>query len=127
MEKEQKPKFFKSPNRDTWVKGKLRQMSLRWPPRSEALKRARKERGKYQCGMCLELFGSHSVHLDHINPVVDLQTGFVDWNTFIDRLFPDVEGWQVLCETCHGAKTSMEDDLRTHFSQKKKLAKAKKV
>lgn len=117
---EKKPKKI---NRDNWVKGKLRQMSLRWPPRSEALKLSRKERGKYQCAMCMDLFKGHQVHLDHIESVIALNNDGFDWNNFIPRLFCDVEGFQVLCTTCHEIKTFKEDKMRAHFNEIKREAK----
>ncbi len=102
-------------------------MSLRWAPRNEAKKLARKERGLYECAMCHELFRDHQVHLDHVLPVIDIRDGFVDWNTFIERLFPFEEGWQVLCTICHDAKTRCEDTMRSHFnSQRKEIIKKKK-
>jgi 5-methylcytosine-specific restriction endonuclease McrA len=94
-------------------------MSLRWPPRSEALKRSRKDRGLYQCAMCHELFKSHKVHLDHIHPVIALDQKEFNWTNFIERLFCDVEGFQVLCTSCHDAKTAIEDQMRMFFKHEK--------
>lgn len=70
--------------------------------------------------MCKELYKTNQVHLDHINPVVDVKSGWVDWNSFIDRLFCTAEEFQVLCSTCHDAKTKIEDAMRVHFTQEKK-------
>lgn len=112
---EQTSRKFKAPNRDTWVKGKLRQMSLRWPPRSEALRRSRADRGLYKCAMCHDVFKMHQVHLDHKVPVIALDQKEFNWTNFIERLFCDVEGFQVLCTTCHDAKTAIEDQMRMFF------------
>jgi len=51
--------------------------------------------------------------VDHINPVVDPAVGFVDWNTYINRMFLEEKGYQVLCHACHGIKTRDERELRT--------------
>ncbi len=97
----------------------LRRATYRWKERGEALKAARIERGLYKCADCKNQFKAKEVQLDHILPVVDPKTGWIDWNTFITRLFVFKEGWQVLCSTCHDQKTMLEDALRNAFSKKK--------
>ena len=44
---------------------------------------------------------------DHIIPVVGPE-GFVDFNTFITRLFVEKDGYQALCEECHKSQTDKE-------------------
>ena len=114
------PREPKKVNRTTWVKAKLRSASLYWPPRSEAMRLARVERGKYRCSLCLDLFRSNQVQLDHIEPVVDVRVGFVDFNTFIERLFCDVENFSVVCKACHESKTAIEDSMRQFHKKRKK-------
>jgi hypothetical protein len=117
----------KKPNRNTFVKGLLRRGSFHWKPRNEALKLARVERGKYKCAMCEELFGPREVILDHIDPVVDPKQGFVGFDTYIERLYCDVEGFQVLCNACSDAKTLVEDEMRKHYkTQRDELPDLKK-
>ena len=111
---------FKAPNRETWVKGKCRQFSLKWPPRNEALKRSRKDRGLYQCNMCKDLFKVKQVHVDHINPVIPINQQQFNWESFINNLFCDVEGFQILCTNCHDVKTRLEDDMRVYYRNNKK-------
>lgn len=98
----------------------LRRATYRWKERGEALKSARIERGLYKCASCFQDFKAKEVQLDHIYPVVDPKIGWIDWNTFIQRLFVFKEGWQVLCKTCHDEKTMLEDALRHAFSKKKR-------
>ncbi len=123
------PKKYKAPNLETFIKSKLRQASLRWPPRSEALKRARRQRGKYECAYCLNLFSAERIHLDHIEPVVPLagaplrENGKIDFNIWIERLFCTPEQFQALCTECHNAKTAREDSMRSFYNQKKKVKK----
>lgn len=120
-------KEFKLPNRNTWVKTVLRRASLRWPGRNECFKRARVARGLYKCAMCLsEKFKSNQVHLDHIDPVIDISVGFNGWDDYINRLLPDVEGFQVLCVNCHEIKTALEDSMRTKLGQMRKEKGIKK-
>lgn len=99
---------------------KLRRISYQWPPRKEAIRRARVERGSYKCATCEGLFGPKEIQLDHINPVVDEEAGFIDFNTYIDRLFCSTEGFQVLCRTCHDTKTFMEGEIRKQVKRENK-------
>ena len=62
----------------------------------------------YTCKGCKKEFPAKDVQVDHIDPVVCPKAGFVDWNTFVDRLFCGVENLQILCTTCHDKKTAKE-------------------
>lgn len=90
----------------------LRSASVRWPSRNEALKRARKSRGVYECAECAGLFKKKQISLDHVSPVIETAIGWVNFDTFIHRLFCEPEGFQVLCDSCHSIKTEMENELR---------------
>lgn len=101
---------------NSFVKGALR--SARWPPKYEALLRAFTERkvniatGRvakhYLCASCSIDFPLKQVQVDHIHPVIDPYTGFVSWDVLIERLFCEVDGFQVLCDSCHSEKTNKE-------------------
>lgn len=104
----------------SWLITKLRSASLQWPPKNWAKALARVERGKYKCASCEGIFGNKEVVLDHIEPVIDPEVGFVDWNSYIERLFCQKEGFQVLCQECHDIKTELEDRLGGRTSFKKK-------
>ena len=119
--KEPKVKKVKSPEqiRKDFVIATLRRASYRWFSRSEALTRARISRGVYKCEMCLQPFPKKEVHLDHIHPIVPV-TGFDTWDGYIERLFCNVDGFSVLCENCHYAKTSVETSQRKINRDKKK-------
>ena len=110
-----------------FIRGGLRSISMRWPPKNRVKVRARIARGVYLCaGYGKE---AHEVPaslppkpgnkrrinnsvVDHIQPVVDPRVGFVDWNTLIKRLFCEEDGFQLLCHECHSAKTADERKLR---------------
>ena len=62
----------------------------------------------HMCSECLKLFPKNKMRADHIDPVVDPRRGFVDWNTYIERMFVEVEGFMALCEGCHDIKTKEE-------------------
>lgn len=53
--------------------------------------------------------------LDHILPVIDVK-GFKnkewDWNEYLERMFCDANGFQVLCEDCNYLKTQVENEER---------------
>lgn len=71
-----------------------------------------KETGKlaqhYKCAKCKGNFPAANVVVDHVNPVVDTMVGFVDWNTYVERMFCEADGLQVLCKPCHSDKTAQE-------------------
>lgn len=101
----------------------LRRASYRWYARTVALKKARVARGEYVCAMCkVSGFKVKGVKLDHIEPVIDVKTGFTGWDDYIARMFCGPEGFQVLCDTCHKSKTTVESELRKHY---RKLNKEK--
>lgn len=102
----------KVPNLRHFLTNKLRRISYQWPPRKTAIKRARIERGKYKCNICENIFGPKEIQLDHIEPVVGYEDGFIDWNNYLERLFCAEEGFQVLCKPCHEAKTFLENQIR---------------
>lgn len=105
----------------------LRRMSYKWKPRNEVKKKARIRRGIYLCAGCGGEFPNKEVCLDHVVPVVDPEKGFESWDVYIERMFPEEEGFQVLCSTCHDEKTAKENSTRKSKKRaKKKLTKKKK-
>lgn len=108
----------------------LRSATNRWGPKAEALRRARVKRGEYVCALCNKHMGATTWRtyksgkrkgqpkkvkdaiVDHLQPVVDPDTGFVDWNTYIERMFCEVDGFQVICHDCHERKCAEERELR---------------
>lgn len=102
----------------SFVTSALRAASRRWPPKYKALKEAfagRKVNAKtgklamhYTCAKCKKLFVAADVQVDHIEPVVDPKKGFVSWDSFIERMFCEMENLQVLCKADHKVKTDQE-------------------
>ena len=62
----------------------------------------------YHCAGCGGEFTNKDVEVDHIIPVVDQSVGFVSWDLYISRLFAPRSNYQVLCTTCHKAKSKKE-------------------
>lgn len=104
----------------TWLVPKLRRLSFMWPPRNEAKKLARVERGKYKCAKCNNIFGPNEIVVDHIYPVVSVEEGFTNLGDYVESLFCKVEGFQILCKADHDAKTLAEDILRENNKKIKK-------
>ncbi len=102
----------------SFVTSALRAASRRWPPKFKALKEAfvgrktNKKTGKlamhYKCAKCKKHFVATDVQVDHVLPVVDPKVGFIGWDSFIDRIFCEIENLQVLCKPCHKVKTEEE-------------------
>ncbi len=111
----------------SFIRGGLRSISMRWPPKNKVKQNARIERGVYLCAGYKKEAHEVSASLpplpgnkrrinnsvvDHISPVIDPKIGFVDWNTLIKRLFCEADGFQLLCHGCHTKKTADERKLR---------------
>ena len=70
--------------------------------------RAKKDAVCYLCNVCDQYKGSTKVAVDHKEPVISVEDGFIDWNTFVERLFCAPENLQVICDECHQKKTNKE-------------------
>ena len=124
----------KSFNENAAIRGVLRRLFARSPAVREALLKVRREVPKhnkdgsrskkdavqYLCAVCNTWTKSTAVSVDHINPVVDVN-GFVDWNTFVTRLFCDSSNLQVICDNCHNEKTNAERVARLLIQYTKEL------
>lgn len=105
-----------------FVVGALRQAHKRWRPKYERIEAAfvgkhnnpatGRMRKMYRCECCQELFPQKDMRADHVEPVVDPETGFVDWNTFIERMFVEFDGYSAICIGCHQVKSAHERELR---------------
>lgn len=108
----------------------LRAASRRWPVKWKVMKGAlagtmvNPQTGKkvqqYRCAMCRNLFPAGNMVVDHIEPVVDTMQGFVDWNTYIERMFCEADGLQPLCKGCHDVKTKREKQERKDAAKRKR-------
>lgn len=110
-----------------WIIWNIRKMSYRYPLRSKAFAAARIDRGVYRCANCNMKFGSKDIQVDHVIPVVDPAKGFTDWNDYIERMFCDVDGLQILCrDACHRDKTQAENKSRRERIKARKKKRASK-
>jgi 5-methylcytosine-specific restriction endonuclease McrA len=83
-------------------------------------KKTKRLSSHYLCNSCQEEFPTSEVNVDHIYPVVSPDDGFTTWDKFISNLFCPPEHLQVLCKTCHDAKTLRENKQRRENVKNKK-------
>lgn len=104
---------------------------------------SKKNRVNFKCAHCTKLFEKKDVNVDHTDPVINPETGYIDWNTYISRLFildawnvtkPTVEqkelarkSFSVLCLACHSTKTATELVSRRQTAKKRKKTDDKHV
>lgn len=102
-----------------FVISQLRKASYKWKYRTEAIRKARIDRGVYICATCQKLLMAKDFCVDHKDPVVD-ERGFVDWNTYVPRMICHTDNWQILCKECHDEKTQKEKEGRKLYREKYK-------
>lgn len=101
------------------IRSCLRQKSRWWKPAAEVKKLARRaykgknklQKWEYQCNHCKNWFMEKEMAVDHIIEAGTLTCG-KDLEKFVEKLFVEVDGLQVLCnkrndgkESCHKKKT----------------------
>lgn len=96
--------------KEKFVMHELRRIHCKWPARKPAIVNNRIARGKYKCQKCGDIVGYKDFDIDHIKPVISVNRGFVDWNEYIERLFAETDGYQLLCKPCHKKKTFEEEN-----------------
>ena len=110
-------------NENAAIRGALRRVFARSPIVKEVMdegkryvphynkdgSRSKKDRVEHHCQVCDKWYPAKNVEVDHIDPVISTDDGFVDWNTFVKRLFYcGKEKLQRICDWCHNAKTALE-------------------
>ena len=121
---------------ESFIKNALRAAHKKWGPACRAKTNARVRRGWYMCAGCNQevpstipavyqsgkkkgkSYRKENALKDHIDPIVDPKTGFVDWNTYIERSYSEIENYQILCSACHEKKTAEERAIRTEVKRK---------
>lgn len=92
-------------NLKTRLRSAIRLVWLRSPIRYEILRRARTERGLYECSLCLDKFPIKEMQVDHIIPIgsIGLHDSKLDFTEFVYRMF--YTEMQAVCYDCHKKKT----------------------
>lgn len=99
-----------------WVRSALRSKSLRWPPRGEALKLARRkyvgtnkmQKWEYQCALCSEWQLAKNCNVDHHPVAAGSILSVQDIGNFANNLFCETDNLRVLCSDCHKVHTLSE-------------------
>jgi len=99
----------------SFIRSALRQKSRWWKPITQCKQKARRpykgpnkrQKFEYQCKYCEQWFPEKRVNVDHITPAGTLRTA-ADLPGFVERLFCEIDGLQVLCSNCHDEKTKLE-------------------
>ena len=94
-----------------FIRSALRSAFQRWGPKHSAKQAAKVGWNQYRCASCGEIFPSKEVQVDHIEPCGELRT-FDDLPGFVERMFVEKEGFQLLCKGCHQLKTNAERAAR---------------
>mgnify|MGYP003671258133 CR=1 FL=1 len=107
----------------SFVVSQLRSATMRWSPKQQCIKNAKVERGKYKCECCGaigpptlpppegKIRRIKNIVADHIHPIVPPETGFTTYDSWIERCFVEIEGFQALCHKCHTSKSQEERDI----------------
>ena len=99
---------------NSFIRSTLRKASMRWPPKNEVLTKARVSRGFYLCNSCKKTVPTtvlqenkrvRNVEVNHKIPV-SIPGDWDDWGGFIERLFCDSDGLEVVCKDCHKIHTN---------------------
>jgi len=99
----------------SFIRSALRQKSRWFKPISEAKRLARRkyrgsnrrQKWEYQCAECKNWFSDKEIAVDHIVECGSLSCA-EDLPVFVERLFCEVEGLQILCKDgCHKKKTDL--------------------
>lgn len=95
-----------------FIRSGLRAKWVRWWPRYEALKDARRKyegpdkRRKWEfiCAVCNKWWQQREVQVDHIEPCGSLRS-FDDLAGFVQRLFVEKDKLRIVCIKCHHTLT----------------------
>ena len=63
-----------------------------------------------------------NVFVDHIEPIVPV-TGWISWDSCIERMFCEAKNLQLLCKSCHDSKSKEEAAERAVHRRKAKETK----
>lgn len=99
----------------SFIRSALRRKSMYWKPISLAKAKAKRtyvgpnkrQKYEYKCAECNGWFPEKESVVDHIVQAGSLKCAN-DLPGFVERLFVEVEGLQVLCSKCHARKTKDE-------------------
>lgn len=89
----------------------LRRGSYKHWARWKVTSNARLGRNEYFCQKCGVIGPKRNYQLDHIDPVIPV-TGWISFDDYIEKLYCDVNGYNLLCKSCHMTKSAYENAQR---------------
>ena len=100
-----------------FIRSALRQKSRWWKPVTQCKLNAKRpykgsnkrQKFEYQCNKCKKWFPDKQINVDHVLPAGELNKAD-DLPGFVERLFVEQSGLQVLCVNCHDIKTKQEKE-----------------
>ena len=100
-----------------FIRSALRQKSRWWKPVTQCKQNAKRlykgsnkrQKFEYQCNKCKKWFPDKQINVDHITPAGELNKAD-DLPGFVERLFVEQSGLQVLCSNCHNEKSKHEKE-----------------
>ena len=100
-----------------FIRSALRQAFTRYPVKYQVKDAAKRElkhkkgrqKWEYQCAKCQRWYPNKEIEVDHIDPAGSLKD-YDDLPGFVERMFCESEGLQVLCKECHYGKTQGDSD-----------------
>ena len=110
----------------SFVKNQLRSATRKWAPINDCKANARRRRGVYECAGCGEFVkptykegrtSKSYIFVDHVEPIVPL-SGWVSWDSCIERMFCEEDNLQLLCKPCHDKKSYEETQQRKEARKK---------
>lgn len=115
-----------TPKERGMLKGAIRRVFSRSELRKAALLRVkvdhsdssrRRVKTWYYCEFCGELHPQHNLNCDHIDPVIPTNTTFdnMTLDNTVDRTWCAPTNLQILCLTCHKAKSRLEKEERKKY------------
>jgi len=116
----------------SFITSALRSAHSKWGPKAAAKKKAWVKRGVYKCEECGKEGPAtlppkpgnkrrlNNAAVDHVTPVVDPEVGFTNWDEYVERMFIEEDGYQILCWSCHSDKTNEERKIATARRAKEK-------
>lgn len=110
----------------SFIRSALRNKSRFWKPATKCKENSRRkyigknklQKWEYQCSTCKEWFKGTEVAVDHIVEAGALSCK-EDVGSFIERLFCEIDGFQVLCDKREDKKQSCHK-IKTDFYMKNK-------
>jgi len=98
-----------------FIRAALRNKSRWWKPRLYCLQKARRPsqssnkrlKWEFKCAHCFNWFPQTQIEVNHIHPAGTLKCAS-DLPQFVENLFCEIDGLEVVCKKCHDAHHKKE-------------------